>query len=237
MLVFAGVNTGACISGDADCDGDPGSAGSRLTGVSSSARDEVVMDLSEYMIIVVDFGVDNTQATIPANDFWLNPNHVRLAWRPHLLPSPRPRTHLPTSPTLGDWRWVCVCLCHCVRAVLCGSAARVCGACCCVLLQVAIGVYPSGFPNTDNLGDARVVRLAGDPRTTPGITVPQTSVIVHNYNDADRSNFPGPNLANPHFEFRVTGYGGIATYLNVQNQLNGYTGPGAFFDVGACACP
>jgi hypothetical protein len=100
-------------------------------------------------------------------------------------------------------------------------------------LQVAIGVFPSATPNNDNLGDARVVRLSGDPRTTPGNTVPQTAVIVHNYNDLNLVTFPGPNSANPHLEFSVTGYGGIATYLNQQHIINGYTGPGAFFDVGA----
>ncbi len=96
--VRTGINTGPCITGDADCDGNPGAAGALLTSVSAAARDEVVLDLSEYLMIVVDFGVDNIQATIPANDFWLNPNYVREARARHVLafahthsyPHPRP---------------------------------------------------------------------------------------------------------------------------------------------------
>jgi hypothetical protein len=53
---FSGVNTGPCITGDADCDGDPGRASAALIAADNTAVDQPLLDKGEFAVIVVDFG-------------------------------------------------------------------------------------------------------------------------------------------------------------------------------------
>jgi hypothetical protein len=66
-----GINTGPCITGDADCDGNPGAAGALLQSEDISAVDRPVLDEGEFALIVIDFGASNTQVYVPVES---NPN-------------------------------------------------------------------------------------------------------------------------------------------------------------------
>ncbi len=61
-----GVNTGPCITGDADCDGDASAAGAALVDADSTATDNYALDKGEFAVIVVDFGRDNRAVFTPA---------------------------------------------------------------------------------------------------------------------------------------------------------------------------
>jgi hypothetical protein len=51
--MHAGVNTGDCITGDADCDGDASRTGAALN--AAGGVDEVRLDLGEFAVVTVDF--------------------------------------------------------------------------------------------------------------------------------------------------------------------------------------
>ena len=50
------MNTGPCITGDADCDGDPGRASAALIAADNTAVDQPLLDKGEFAVILVDFG-------------------------------------------------------------------------------------------------------------------------------------------------------------------------------------
>ena len=58
---LSGINTGGCITGDADCDGDPGLAGPELLAVDNTATDNARLDKGEFAVIVVNFSPDFSQ--------------------------------------------------------------------------------------------------------------------------------------------------------------------------------
>jgi hypothetical protein len=53
-----GINTGICITGDADCDGDPGAAGQELLDIDTTATDNARLDKGEFAVIVLNFAED-----------------------------------------------------------------------------------------------------------------------------------------------------------------------------------
>lgn len=55
---YLGINTGPCITGDADCDGDAGRSSPLLN--AQQGVDVAKLDLSEFAVFVIDFGSDNT---------------------------------------------------------------------------------------------------------------------------------------------------------------------------------
>jgi hypothetical protein len=62
----AGVNTGPCITGDADCNGDASSAGPTLVATDSTATDNPALDQGEFAVLVLDFGKDNRRTYTPS---------------------------------------------------------------------------------------------------------------------------------------------------------------------------
>lgn len=63
---YFGVNTGPCITGDADCDGDPGRASAALIAADNTAVDQPLLDKGEFAVILVDFGKNNTAVYTPS---------------------------------------------------------------------------------------------------------------------------------------------------------------------------
>jgi hypothetical protein len=53
----AGINTGPCITGDADCDGDPGRTD---TSIVYSGADAADLGATEFAVVVFDFGFNNS---------------------------------------------------------------------------------------------------------------------------------------------------------------------------------
>ena len=69
--MWSGVHTGMCITGDADCDGDPSSAGVDLTAADSFAVDSPAFDQGEFVAILLDFG--NNPLAHSAVPWYTNP--------------------------------------------------------------------------------------------------------------------------------------------------------------------
>ena len=65
-LLRAGVNTGSCITGDADCDGNASSAGPTLIAADGTALDNPAMDRGEFAVLMLDFGKDNRRVYVPS---------------------------------------------------------------------------------------------------------------------------------------------------------------------------
>jgi hypothetical protein len=65
LSCVAGVNTGVCITGDVDCDGNPSGVGPVLSAADPSAIDNARLDVGEFAVVILDFGRNNTapQAT------------------------------------------------------------------------------------------------------------------------------------------------------------------------------
>jgi len=83
---YFGINTGPCITGDADCDGDAGSTSAVLLASDGTATDNPVLDKGEFLVITLDFGVDNRAVFSPAESNpvwwpWVCPHPGRLASR------------------------------------------------------------------------------------------------------------------------------------------------------------
>jgi hypothetical protein len=57
LVCDAGVNTGPCITGDVDCDGDPGGTDPTIAYEGADAPD---LSTSEFAVIVFDFGFNNS---------------------------------------------------------------------------------------------------------------------------------------------------------------------------------
>ena len=58
VVSWTGINTGPCITGDADCDGDAGAASVALQ--TQSGLDNPRLDVGEFALFIVDFGPSNT---------------------------------------------------------------------------------------------------------------------------------------------------------------------------------
>ncbi len=62
--LLPGVNTGPCITGDADCEGNASRTGPSLAAFSG-ASDNHVLDRGEYAVVILNFGVDYTAPFSP----------------------------------------------------------------------------------------------------------------------------------------------------------------------------
>ncbi len=60
-MIHPGVNTGTCILGDADCDGNPGGVAAELQTLDASAVDAPLLRDGEYSVLFVNFAADNAR--------------------------------------------------------------------------------------------------------------------------------------------------------------------------------
>jgi hypothetical protein len=115
---LAGLNTGACITGDADCDGNASRTGGPLLGAGGA--DNHVLDKGEYAAIVLNFGLDNTAVFDPPED---NPSLAVLGgWLSQsvmvcrsVAGLQRLRRRLPTLSGLATGAGLSPMLCACVH--------------------------------------------------------------------------------------------------------------------------
>ena len=102
FCVLAGINTGTCITGDADCDGDPGNTGDALT--YDGGDDDPVLDRGEYVVLLLNFAANNT---LSLNSSMLQKNVIvvgvpaSLSVGVEYLDTFRAARHLGTAPRNG----------------------------------------------------------------------------------------------------------------------------------------
>ena len=58
FLLPPGINTGTCITADADCDGNPGAPSAAL--IADGGEDLPVLDKGEFAVLTLNFAVNNT---------------------------------------------------------------------------------------------------------------------------------------------------------------------------------
>lgn len=99
---FFGINTGFCITGDADCNGNPGAAGSALAALGGV--DDPRLDLGEFVVLLVSFGPDGAAEPLPSQAIVIGKPRGATAGEETLSTL---RVARVTTTSLDDLRCVC----------------------------------------------------------------------------------------------------------------------------------